>query len=710
MAPRSRAKKPAEEQTYTSKPALKQKRLPARRRTVTYKSKRPPLEKRQSTLTQIADFGRLPSHDEFDDISDEDDFEEQQPPKKRRSSSKTKSESLRDRTLTQMEFVKTPKRTMPVEDSEEEGRLSDEEEPANEELHLTPYSETTGPNLRRSPRRILEIADSTESLETIGSISAGRGSVGEAGSREQATTTTTNENAGINTRGRVMLPPGFPQTPKRVRLLAIPSSQTPPTTPLSTQQSPRCPGSGKDRSPLQERSTNIPIMKDLVEEVSESIQEVANPKSPFVPEFEAAVRETQPIDSPTKRRARNFRAQMDALRNGGALQQARRTTKTFERGQIIRSSTNVSLVSEVGEIETTYTRPKTSETQFSIGEETQALLGDMDLSGEVVQEPEDGQEEVEAAVEEHESDHEAEADAGDQGHDFADHKEDEYENTIFEIGEPQEPLEDESDELPDRTNEQEDDTLLPQDFHPRESSPELPYDNYEEEERVPSSQNETPKGTRRTDYEAVAESRHVTFSDQLETLTLPIPKSPTSTAPPEEEIDTQQGADAASAQLIYESQAYAALAASSPIEAEPMPIPTSSPAITRNSNQARFRTPRVPRKNTQVQFAEENDTQARSTGRTESISTTSGTYPKSALKGGGRQSQIRSSQGPPSSPSSRQQQLRSEPTTPGIFRFLRGPITASQLIPDSLRSDLDDGIGLPPRWTQEEEDDDDDEL
>lgn len=746
MAPRTRTKNPAGEQTYTSMPVLKQKRLPARRRKVTYKSRKPTLEKRQSTLTQIADFGKFPSLDDIDGISDEDEFEGQQPPKKRRRSSKTKGDSRRDRTLTQMEFVKTPRRTMPVEDSEEEGTLSEEDEIVNEELHSTPHSETQSLNLRRPPRRVLEIADSTESLETIGSISARQGDGDEAPSRDQATTTTMNDGTtGINTR--VMLPPVIPQTPKRVRVLAIPSSQTPPTTPLSTQKSPRCLGSGKDRSPLQERSTNIPIMKDLGEDMAELNPGVPNPEvpstevpsreSPPVPEFEAIMRETQPIDSPTKKRAREFRAQMDALRKFGALPQNRRKTRTFERGQIIRSSTSVSLVSEVGEYETRATRSKTGESQFSIGEATQAILGGIDLSGEVAQAPEDEQEEVEVESDEDQYNYGAEADDNgeDQDHDFGEPiEEDEQQNTIFEIGEPQEPLEIEFDKLPHRTNEPVDVTLLPQHINPREPSPELPYDNYEEA-CVPSSQNETPRGTRRIDYDSATQSRHVTFSDQLDTLTLPIPRSPNSTAPSEEEeIDTQESVDAASAQLIYESQAYAALAASSPIEAEPLPIPKSSPVATRHSSQPRFRTPSLPRKNTQVQFAEEGYTQAPSTGPTESISTTSGTYPKSALKKGGRKSQIRSSQAQeipsspllqgeirssseaqqiPSSPSSQRQQLPiTDPRTPGIFRFLREPVTASQLIPDSLRSDLDDGIGLPPRWTQdeEEEDDDDDEL
>ncbi|RDI86011.1 putative ubiquitin fusion degradation protein [Venturia inaequalis] len=751
MAPRTRPKKPTADQTFTSKPALKQKRLPARRRTVTHKSTRPTLEKRQSTLTQIADFGRLPSLDDIDGLSDEDGFEEERRPRKRRRFSKARSEPRRDRTLTQMDFVKTPKRTMPVEDSEEEGTLSnsDEEEIAdeegtvdeegvvdeegivNEDLHLTPQSETKGLNLRRPPRpprRILEIADSTESLETMGSIAARERTTIEEPSRDQVTTVTTHGDTGTNTRA--MLPPTIPQTPKRVRLLGIPSSQTPPTTPLSSQKSPRCPGSGKDRSPLQARSTNIPIMKDLVEEVAEPTLELPDPKSPFAPESVPAMRETQPIDSPTKRRAINFRAKMDALRKDGALQQNRRKTRTFERGQIIRSSTSVSLVSETGEDETRIMRSKTGETQFSIGEETQAILGGIDLSSsEVAQEVVHEKEVVEVEADEDEINHEAETE--DQGHASGEPiEEDEEQNTIFEIGEPQEPLEDENEELPDRTDELEDDARPPKYIHPREPSPELSYDNCEEEERVPSSQNETPRGTRRIDYETTDQSRHVTFSDQLDTLTLPIPKSPTSTAPPEEDIDTQESVDAASAQLIYESQGYAALAASSPIEAEPMPIPTSSPVATRHSSQPQFRTPRVPRKHNQVQFAEDDETQAPSTGRTESISTTSGTFPKSALKGGRRKSQIPSSQvqhipssplpqgetrSPqpyriPSSPSSQQQQrFRAEPTTPGIFRFLRGPVTASQLIPDSLRSDVDDGIGLPPRWTQDEEEDDDDD-
>lgn len=686
MAPRTRAKKPVAEQIYSAKPALVQKRLPNRRTKVTYKPERRLLEKRQSTLTQI-DFGKLSSREQIDD-SDEDDFDEEEAPRKRARFSNRTPQSAMTQTLTQMQFVTSSVRSRPVQDSEEEGLLSDEEE-------LAPHPGTNDLDLQHTPRKPLEIADSMESLETTKSQQAGGNPENGKGSHTVPITNDSSSRAD----GRAMLPPILPQTPKRVRILAVPSSQTPPTTPLSTQQSPRCPGSANDRSPLQERSTNLLITKERLEHVQ---QPVIEPKKsgPVALELKTAARDSLAIESPTKKRARDFRAQMDALRNGGALQQKRRKTGHFERNQVIRSSTNVSLVSEEGENEPRNTRPKTGETQFAIGEETQAILGGIDLSGNVVQEPEDEQEEDEEEEEDHQDQTTNSHVNGDQDDD-----------PIFEIGEPQEPLADEHEVPRDLTGTPERDGLQSRGIYPRESSPELPFDNYEEEEeeRVPSSQNETPRGTRiiHDETTTTTQGRRVTFSDVADQLMLPVPRSPTSTIPAEVEMDTQESIDPASAQLLYESQAYAVLAASSPIDAQPTPI--SSPEPAPRSNPMYFRTPRLPRIGTQVQSEEE--TQAPSTGRTESLSMTSGTYPKSALKGG-RKSQAKTGSSSQahihSSPLRPCQELprSSSPRTPSIFRFLKGPITISQLIPDSLRSDLDDGIGLPPRWTQEEDNDD----
>lgn len=651
MAPRSSTRRPTTDQTYTSTPVLAQKRFPHCRRTVkTHGPARRLLEKQQSTLTQI-DFATLPGRKTIED-SEEDEFSEEEPPRKRRKTlgrpngdegNEVKRKSALTQTLTQMDFVRSRR----VEDSEEEGLLSDDEE-------LEPHPGTNDLDLQ---------SDAMPQLEDLV----------RTGPRDKARHQDAKSRDPGHDQGRVMLPPRNPSTPKRIRILAIPSSQTPPTTPLSTQKSPKHPRSGKDRSPLQERSTNLPITKEIDEDNLELTKEkpsTLQPKSPS--------KVTDPMESPTKQRAREFRARIDELRNGGFLQQTKRKTGPFERNQVIRSSTGVSLESEEAENEVTKTRPQTGETQFAIGEETQAILGDIDIVCESVQYLESKLESEGLKQKE-----------TDQDQDTSGHgDENDNQDLIFDIGEPQEPLEEQSLDI-----------LDPQHVPPHEASPELPL-NSDEEERVPSSQNETPRGTRQIPHQLTTEGRRVTFSDQV---MLPIPQSPTSKTCREEYLDTQESIDPASAQLLYESQAYAALAASSPIgeslfpTSSPVPAPTSGPSH-------QFRTPSSRRNATKTPTLDE--TQAPSTGRMESWPMTCGTYSKSAL--GAEQSPVHIHSSPLLQP-----ETRSSPTTPGIFRFLRGPITVSQLIPDSLRSGLDDSIGLPPRWMQEnsaEDDDEDDEL
>jgi hypothetical protein len=673
MAPRTRAKKPPVDQVYTSKPALVQQRFPTRSTKKTYGSARHLLEKRQSTLTQI-DFGRLSGREKIED-SEEDEFEEEKPPRKRRKSTRrvdnaeknnSRRKSAYTQTLTQMPFLKS--RT--VEDSEEEGLLSEEDVSRGElDEELAPHPGTNNLNLQSDA--INDSTESTEETEILDSVDT-TGPGKDAKERESVP-----QDRPSNIR-RAAMPP--PQTPKRIRILAVPSSQTPPTTPLSTQRSQSHSWSGRDRSPLQEKSTNVLISQEPVEDDAEPEK-----RDSLVQPLKHPNNETE---SPTKKRARLFVAQMDALRSGGGLQQNRRRTGPFEPGKIIRSSTSVSLASEESIVEVKKIHSKTDETQFAIGDETQAILGGIDLTCDVLQDSaavEDG------GVEQEQGEPNTSADV--------DEAAVEDENPIFEIGEPQEPLEDQSVEDSVLT-----DGLEATTVYPRQSSSELPMEDYEEEERVPSSQNETPRGTRLIHHEPTTQGRRVTFSSQV---MLPIPQSPSSTGPVEEGINTQESIDPASVQLLYESQAYAALAASSPIETEPVPI--SSPIPSQNHT---FRTPRIPRR---TQAPTEEETQAPSTGRTESLSTTSGTYPKSAMKPRRIHSPL-----PPQAKSSPTKsavkevrihspppQVRSSPTTPGLGRFLRGPITVSQLVPDSLRSDLNDSIGLPPRWAMDDEEEDD---
>jgi hypothetical protein len=676
MAPRTRAKRPMEDETYTSTAPVIQKRFPNRRKAIkTYGSAARKREKRQTTLTQI-DFTTLRASGEIEDCEeDEPEIEEDERPKKRRKSSRSKGDDARDRsirqsTLTQIDFVRRWK----VQDSEDEGLLSEENEDRQGAEELEPHPGTNEIDIEADHINAPEdTSHNTAAIER--DEDSARNHITDSGPET------------INTHERKVRHVRNPQTPKRVRVLAVPSSQTPPTTPLTTQQTPRQPESGNPRSPLQQRSINDLVTKEstpkspVVAESPTKQRATESPAKRRITELSAIQEATESppkqrapdsspnilaIESPTKQRAREFRARMDELRNGCAFRQPRHGRVPFRPDQVIRPSTGVSLETTEGDKEGTERRAKTGESQFAIGEETQAILVEIDLAcGHI----DGGDVDAESEIEDSEPGYtgDKEINLGDK--DLATNKE---ENVH----------EDESVEVLDLTQEPDDDE--PELIH---HSPELPFESYDDEERVPSTQNSAPRSSRR---------RHIIFSDDLH---IPRDSAPMSTTP-KASIEAQESTDPVSAQLLRETQLYADLVPSSPLFAPPPP----------STHRPRFQEPINPQSHDSVRISQATTTDVT---QTQPPSTSLPDNPQSSSKYGPKdQSHILI----PSSPQ-QQQQVASSPipaSTPGIFRFLRGPITVSQLIPESLRGGGADSIGLPPRWTQdsgaEEMEDDDDEL
>ncbi|KAF2421156.1 hypothetical protein EJ08DRAFT_665285 [Tothia fuscella] len=222
----------------------------------------------------------------------------------------------------------------------------------------------------------------------------------------------------------------IPRTPKRFFAREIPSSQTPPYTPLSTQKTPRrfeevsplkrkLMDSQRNRaspratqaqnSPLKERSTNTilpqalpaksrvpasPLKKVIalpqpVRDATHEVRRVVISPRLGIPVVQTHQNSPQgsptpkaappcPVartddESPTKKRVREFNARYAALSRQGSGISSRRAEPSIYRGKVIRSSTGFTSLEDSD----TATRPPQApvETQYgSLGEETQALL------------------------------------------------------------------------------------------------------------------------------------------------------------------------------------------------------------------------------------------------------------------------------------------------------------------------------------------------
>jgi hypothetical protein len=470
MAPRSRAKKGAvEDQTYRAGSFSVQGHFPQRRKTVKRKSGNSFEIKRQETLTQL-DFTRflLPEDDGMlmvGDSQEEEDSElEMERPRKKRKSVSTpamisttktanrkrklpSTASINQRTMTQM----LPSMPFP-DDSEEENVMAAIELSSQDYKDLSEEEETVkftrmddwiATQSQHDGRPVVHAEIPNENIHSDSMENS-----------ESAIPSSPVESAHAFTNN--------PKTPKRVRVLEIPSSQSPAATPISSKLSTvkrkrhRLDNSplreksssrqmarvspiklGLGRSPLKERSANYQMAREVPQKLGEAkvatqervfdILEAPEPqnnildskstplehplgnqaKSSLLPgekEQEASAQtlppsDQPPIESPTKQRVAAFNARYAALTREGSHQSARRRTGPFERNQVIRSSTGWSSREDEEINHVVSHPPQPADTQYSIGDETQAILGGIDLALEASPQPDERVEESEELAE-----------------------------------------------------------------------------------------------------------------------------------------------------------------------------------------------------------------------------------------------------------------------------------------------------------------------
>ena len=269
-------KRALEDEVFASEPILKQKRFTPRLKAIKADAlgsspmdrsrKRP---KNQTTMTQL-DFGKRSyleaicdsdgedeDEDEDGDVKSEDDMDDEVTPKPKSTSSRKKEGNQRrtgrksrlpaktesQDTLTQMVKRSSDVSFMVIDDSEDEAGILDEEvsdaevdetEVVAEErlIHTGRDGQSQGQEMNHdAERRETEPRRETSIMEPV------------AEPEDPA--------------------PGPipPKTPKRVRVLPVPSSKSPPDTHLSTQVTPRHDPAADLKSPLQERSVNIPAFQ-----------------------------------------------------------------------------------------------------------------------------------------------------------------------------------------------------------------------------------------------------------------------------------------------------------------------------------------------------------------------------------------------------------------------------------------------------------------
>lgn len=267
MIPRTRQQVTAAgaETVYSSGPLLRQKRFPARRRTIRSTApSTPPTFERQQTLTQIQYI--QPVSFSSDLLSDEenDEREERRPKKRRRT--RSSDEKKQQQTLTQIDYIwPVPK----FEDADAEKGIEPTESledvlvTGNAEEPMRALEDASGERRDKRPSPELEWNDDEPTL------------LGDVDEEEPAPSRDTNqvlsstaksalesrwdrEMMSYDTRSKM----NDPKTPKKVRVLEIPSSQSPAASPLSTQSARST--RHLSRSPLKERSANARVPPQLV--------------------------------------------------------------------------------------------------------------------------------------------------------------------------------------------------------------------------------------------------------------------------------------------------------------------------------------------------------------------------------------------------------------------------------------------------------------
>ncbi|KAJ9667350.1 hypothetical protein H2201_002551 [Coniosporium apollinis] len=275
MAPRTRRRANNPETVYRTSPRLQQKqqRFPSRRRSVKATSsvageKRTPV-RRQETLTQVGFVSSFSGGSGGEDEDGrEEEWAEERPRKKRKRSSdgdmSGRGSGKKQTTLTQMVW---PAVVAGSDDEEVEGEVLEDEVPASGQGVHGRQGETTqlADALYGAAKAAGEdtqdgvVQEPHESLQE----NVPDHEIREEDPHEKDVVPAVRRSPRLMKRlpGTSQRAIGSPaelsrlRTPRKIRVLEVPSSQSPPATPLSTQRT-QTPHSRRTRSPLKERSVN----------------------------------------------------------------------------------------------------------------------------------------------------------------------------------------------------------------------------------------------------------------------------------------------------------------------------------------------------------------------------------------------------------------------------------------------------------------------
>ncbi|KAK5171683.1 hypothetical protein LTR04_007116 [Oleoguttula sp. CCFEE 6159] len=251
MPPATKHKSADKDIVYVSEPPLKQKKFNPRRRVAKPLGYfKPEAPKRQSTLTQI-DFAQLTPREHLDLETHPDDEEWELPGRRTRRRTASRNRK-RQSTLTQIDFGRR------VTPSSDEVELDLDEGVEKEDLHSKrDWHVGNGEDVK--------LADQGQKLAVAahdpfaGSITAEREELevvscaGPTIARESACLLIVEDSQAPADAGTIK--PFDPRTPRKTRVLEVPSSQSPPDAPLSTQSLRSYYANA--RSPLHQKSVNI---------------------------------------------------------------------------------------------------------------------------------------------------------------------------------------------------------------------------------------------------------------------------------------------------------------------------------------------------------------------------------------------------------------------------------------------------------------------
>ncbi|TKA71741.1 hypothetical protein B0A49_04992 [Cryomyces minteri] len=251
MPPATKPKSADKDIVYASEPPLKQKKFNPRRRVAKPLGHiKPEAPKRQSTLTQI-DFAQLTPREGFDLDTHSGDEEWELPGRRKRRRTASRDRK-RQSTLTQIDFGTR------VAPSSDEGEFDLDERVQNEDVdtkrgwHVEKGGDVEFVNQGQKPT--VAARD-----QFAGYITAERGDsevvscAGPTTARESACLRIVEDSRAPADAGTIN--PFDPRTPRKIRVLEVPSSQSPPDAPLSTQSLRSYYANA--RSPLHQKSVNI---------------------------------------------------------------------------------------------------------------------------------------------------------------------------------------------------------------------------------------------------------------------------------------------------------------------------------------------------------------------------------------------------------------------------------------------------------------------